>query len=184
MPDRFDVRVGDVFFTRSNSLLGRAIRWAESDPNEPNGVWANHAGIFVGDGDVLSADVVEALWTVRKGPLQLGQGTDIAVFRPTAFSASKRERLHVVAESFVGAKYGWWKLLFHLADRLIFWGRKTLSRMLIIDKRPICSYLVAHALSAVGISFGMDPGAADPDEMMDYCLAHPDEWEFVGTIEV
>lgn len=180
----FEVKAGDIFFTRSQSLLGRAIRWVEHDPNEPNGVWANHTGLFVGDGTVLDAPVVEALWKVRKGPLQFGQGVAVAVFRPTALSHSQQYRLGVVAESFVGATYGWWKLLFHLADRAFFKGKKVLSRFLFKDNRPICSYLAAHAYNAVGISFGMDPDAADPDEMMDYCLAHPDEWEFVGASEV
>ena len=49
--------------------------------------------------------------------------------------------------------------------------------MLHKDKRPICSYLAAKVCAVVGSTFGVDPQAADPDEMLDYCVANADEWE-------
>jgi len=30
--------------------------------------------------------------------------------------------------------------------------------------------------AVVGSTFGMDPAAATPDEMLDYCEGTPDEW--------
>jgi hypothetical protein len=208
---------GDVFFTHSTTLLGRLIRWAETDPGETNGTWANHAGVVVEDGwipappplklvdeagDEMSAYfkeavVVEALWKVRRGPLDVSK-VRVRVFRPIPYLApAELERFERRAATFVGAKYGWWKLLVQLTDRLLFGGRKIVTAALYRDDRPICSYLAAmvyayaenqsramarfahtNDVSRV-FTFGMPPQAADPDEMMDYCLAHPDEWEEV-----
>lgn len=206
-------RAGDVFFTHSNSVLGRLIRWGETDPGETNGTWANHTGVVVEDGfigeqlDTLAgiphrlkqAVVVEALWRTRRGPLELGRGTEVRVFRPVpAYGPEELARFVAAAESYVGDKYGWWKLLVQLADRLVFRGRKVLTTGLHVKGRPICSFLAAntvyaaeslertvarlHALgdpAVAAYAFGIPPQSADPDEMMDFCLTHPQLWEEV-----
>jgi hypothetical protein len=128
--------------------------------------------------------VIEALgvtkrwvwWTAHK--TEVDNGARVRVFR-TYMTPAQRKRVLEHALQFVGRRYGWWKLLFHLADRLVFRGTKIFSMVLWNDKRPICSYLVADVLSHVGISFGMHAHVADPDEMMDWCLKHPDIWREV-----
>jgi hypothetical protein len=179
------VKAGDVFFTRGQSLLGRLIRWAQSDPGETNGVWANHAGVVVARGELyernaeLRAVVVEALGRVKRHAWVQGSN-EVRVFRPVPpLSAYQLAQLLEAADAFVGDRYGWWKLLFHLVDRAAFKGQKVLSSLLRVDNRPICSYLAAKVFAAAGQTFGMLPQAADPDEMLDYCLAHPEEWEEV-----
>lgn len=200
-------KAGDVFFTHSSSLLGVAIRWAETDPGETNGTWANHAGVVVEEGWIAppsapdlppgyaEAVVIEALWKTRQGPLNVSN-VAVRVFRPIPpLTDEELDRLITRAASFVGDTYGWWKLLFQLGDRLIFQGKKVLTTALHHDERPICSYLVAKAYAYAEsqerqmarfkktndvsriYAFGFAPQTADPDEMMDYCLAHPDEWE-------
>lgn len=174
-------QAGDTFFTRSSSLLGKAIRWAETDPGEEP-TWANHTGVVVESGWIggtllPQAVVIEALWKTRRGPLRTN-GVDVRVFSPVpALNAEDRIRFLTAANAHVGDTYGWWKLLFHLADRAVFRGNKVLSRLLRVDKRPICSYLAAKVNATVYRSFGMKPETATPDEMMDYCLATPLEWE-------
>lgn len=177
------VRAGDVGFTRSSSLLGRLIRWVETDPNEEP-AWANHTFIVVEDGWIrgssdpfaISAVVVEALWKTRRGPLQVN-GIAVRVFGPVPpYEPAELAAFRAEAETFVGDTYGWWKLLFHAADRVVFKGTKVLSTLLRVDKRPICSYLAAKVSAVVGSTFGVEPQAADPDEMLDYCIANPDEW--------
>lgn len=170
---------GDVFFTRSNSLLGKLIRWAETDPGEEP-TWANHTGVVVEDGWIggynPQAVVVEALWKTRRGPLKVN-GIDVRVFGPIPnLTPEELDAFRAEAATYVGDTYGWWKLLFHLADRAIFKGRKVLSKTLYVDKRPICSYLAAKVGAVVGLTYGMDPAAATPDEMLDYCESNPDEW--------
>lgn len=171
---------GDTFFTRSSSLLGRLIRWAETDPSEEP-TWANHTGVVVEDGWIgpraPQAIVVEALWHVRRGPLDTSNGAQVRVFGPVEMLIQTEvDIFRNAANEFVGRSYGWWKLLFHLADRALFRGRKVLSHALRLDARPICSYLAAKVGDRVGLYYGCDPEVATPDEMLDYCMAHPDEW--------
>lgn len=216
------VEAGDTFFTHSNTLLGRLIRWGETDPGETNGTWANHTGVVIQSGwigeplagtlalSVLGpsrqAIVIEALWHTRRGPLKVN-GIDIRVFRPIPrYSPAELGRFTREAERYVGAKYGWWKLLVQLGDRSIFRGRKVLSTALFMKDRPICSFLAGQVNQAAygleygiarmkyiadhpqapaqdpdtyGYAFGIPPQAADPDEMMDFCIEHPQWWEEV-----
>jgi len=183
---------GDIFFTRSRSLLGRLIRWAETDPNEPNGVWANHVGVVVSPGWIVpppldrqfaQAVVVESLWKTEKWAWWDNHknevGLEIRVYRKPNLNFEQLIRIEAEADKYVGKTYGWPKLFVHLADRVLFGGHKTLSNFLFYEKRPICSYTVAHAFAAGSVGFGMHPNAADPDEMSDYCEAS-DEWVLVG----
>lgn len=184
---------GDIFFTRSSSLLGTLIRWAEHDPNEPNGVWANHVGVVVSPGWIVppitnfhftTATVVESLWKTERWSWWLNHKDDkdneIRVYRRPSLTADQSRAIERKANEFVGRTYGWWKLFAHLADRVFFGGSKTISNFLTIDKRPICSYTVAKSFQAADLYFGMVPEAADPDEMMDYC-ENSSEWSLVGS---
>ena len=203
------VYAGDVFFTHSSTLLGRAIRWAETDSGEAP-TWANHAGVIVqsgwigpagaylpGCGLILNelhpqAVVVEALWETRRGPLVLN-GTLVRVFGPIPpYTPEELSRFLDAAGSFVGTRYGYWKLAGFLVKR---WtkGRVDPTKWYFIDGRPICSYLAAKVSDAArkigtivrtvaGVlipwgGFGVPPQAADPDSMLDYCESHPDEWK-------
>jgi hypothetical protein len=187
---------GDVFFTHSSSLLGTLIRWAEKDPNEPNGVWANHVGVVVSPGWIVppfaafrftTATVIESLWKTERWSWwnnHLGEkGNEIRVYRRPDLTAEQVRLIERKANEFVGRTYGWWKLFAHLGDRMLFAGRKTISNLLTVEKRPICSYTVAHAFQAADIYFGMEPNAADPDEMMDYC-EQANEWKLVGSSKI
>jgi hypothetical protein len=175
---------GDVFFTRSESVLGRLIRWAETDPGEEK-TWANHTGVVVEDGWLVPPDpakpcelavVVEALWHVKKWEwwtahkAEVLAGQRIKAFGPREpRTANEWSAFLDSAESFTGDRYGWWKLFAHLGDRALFKGKKVISKALFIDRRPICSYLAAVAQAAQGLGFGMEPRAATPDEMLDFC---------------
>lgn len=199
-------QAGDVFFTKSSTILGRLIRWGEKDKGEVEATWANHAGVVVEDGYIgggpglrgPAAIVIEALWKTRKGPLVLN-GTEVRVFRPVpAWTAEELEHFIAAAEPYVGDKYGWHKLLVQLADKLIFGGKKRLTTLLHIQNRPICSFLAALVVHAAQskervaarvmagykngeafYAFGIPPQAADPDEMLDWCETHTDLWNEV-----
>jgi hypothetical protein len=187
---------GDVFFTRSSSLLGTLIRWAQKDPNEPNGVWANHVGVVVSPGWIVPpvtsfrftlATVIESLWKTERWSWYENHkhedGNEIRVYRRPSLTGIQSRAIEQKANEFVGRTYGWWKLFAHLFDRIAFKGVKTISTLLLVEKRPICSFTVAHAFEAAGLDFGMDPDAADPDEMMDYC-EQSSEWVLVGGSKI
>lgn len=183
------VHAADVFFTRGSSTLDKLIRWAEREPGEEP-TWANHVGVVVKAGWLVPdggaeplAQTVEALWKVEQTRWWLRhrheKGYEVQVWRHVGLSGNEARRICDYALKHVGDSYGWWKLGFHLADRLLFEGDKKLSRLLHVDDRPICSYLVARAFEIVGVEFGMPAVAADPDEMLD-CCERSERWRFVG----
>jgi hypothetical protein len=176
------VHRGDTFFTRSDSWLGRLIRWGETERGETPS-WTNHTGVVVKAGHidkgVYAAEVVEALGHVRRGPLRLN-GVAVRVFRPVPdYTEEEKMRLIAEAQSHIGERYGWWKLAGFLIKRAT---GLDVPRLFFIRDRPICSYLAAWAneaarpRSAEWPGFGMAPQAADPDEMLDFCETHPEFW--------
>lgn len=185
---------GDVFFTRSSSMLGRLIRWAETDPGEEE-TWANHTGLFVSAGYLwpghskMLAMCVESLWQTKHWTWWEGHknepGNTIRIYRYIGLRPGDARAIVSRAKSFVGDRYGWWKLGAHLIDRVLFKGKKTTSNLLRVDSRPICSYTAAKSLADGGVFFGtMAPEAADPDEMMDWCSHAQDQWFLVGEFTV
>lgn len=203
---------GCTFFTRSESLLGRLIRWAETDPGEEP-TWSNHTGIVISEGWLVPPEgiegplavVVEALWKTQEvewwtaHSKEYAAGQRIKVFQPVPpFDTQELQHFINEARHYVGSTYGWWRLLLQLGDRLVFKGNKVLSKMN-FSSRPICSWLAAFVnqkaqSTARGLQrlrekstnglqrnaifmFGMAPESADPDELLDYCLEHPDEWK-------
>lgn len=186
-------RAGDTFFTRSESRLGKLIRWGETDKNEAKGsVWTNHTGVVVEDGWVgaqPAATVIEALWKTRRGPIDT-TNILVRVVRPIpAYDADEMERFHTEAKTYIGDKYGWWKLGGLLIDRAI--GKKVVSPLFFLKGRPICSFLTAGTNDearprwvtggwpGTWPGFGVSWNAADPDTMLRFCVAHPEFWEEV-----
>jgi hypothetical protein len=41
---------------------------------------------------------------------------------------------------------------------------------------PICSWLVAHAFAKAGKTFGVQPGAANPDDIWDFIVDNPEKY--------
>jgi hypothetical protein len=186
-------RAGDTFFTRTDSLLGFLIRRGEREKGE-EASWTNHMGVIVESGwiggDGPQAVVVEALWRVQRAPLRMN-GTEVRVFRPVPpYTGPEMNRFQSAAESSIGQKYGWWKLLGFLLKK--FTGLN-LPNFYFIDRRPICSFLAAkinEAARPIGsrpeghrglmwLGFGMRPQAADPDEALDFAERNPQYWEEV-----
>jgi hypothetical protein len=85
------------------------------------------------------------------------------------------------AERYVGRRYGYLKMLAHLLDWL-FLGVYLFRRIASMDRYPICSWVVAHAYGKTGRHFGVAPGAASPDDIWDYVVAHPQEYRCVRAL--
>lgn len=221
---------GDTWFTRSESKLGKLIRWGETEKGEKNGTWTNHTGVVVesgwlvppedtsaeyvvaqrdysngswtrevAPGNALLAVVVEAMWHVQRGAWwdlhakDYAKGMRIRAFCPVPeYTTEEFARFLSTAEEGIGRRYGWWKLFGFLVKRATR-GRIDPTRFYFIKGRPICSYYAAWANEEArergtivrnesGVrfawpGFGMPPQAADPDEMMDFCLEHPEYWK-------
>jgi hypothetical protein len=186
---------GDIILTRSNTLLGKAIRFAERRPGDKS--WANHVGLVTHSGSTqelapYQAEMTEALWRVRRGDVRTHYGEpagagrpDVKIWRPKAgyVSSAQRSIAAAHAEQYVGAKYGWWKLLAHAGDALLaaalpVQNVRLFRRLLFMDERPICSFLVAVSYATAGVTFGVDADTASPDDIDDYCTKS-EQWECI-----
>ena len=171
---------GDVVLTRSGGIVGWAIRTFTRHFGESR-TEATHCAVVVVGGGLYNAVIVEALSTVRKHALRdryVGGRHYVSVFRPLGLDAEQIRRIVAKAESYVGRRYGYGKLLAHWADWLLQ-GAYVFRRLASEDRYPICSWVVAHAFAAAGTDFGVDPGAATPDDIWDFVRAHPDRFALV-----
>lgn len=177
----------DIVLTRGDGLFSRLIRtgsrtWGESRTQ------VNHVGAVVFPGGIHTAEIIEALSRVQRHALwdQYGPPArdQVAVFRPDCLSSSERSAVVRHLLDYEGRVYGWGKIASHLVDWCL--GGAYLARRLTNDDRyPICSWVVAQAYHrGAGVTFGVAPGAAQPDDIWDYCLAHPDEFKLIRRLEV
>jgi hypothetical protein len=161
---------GDVFLTRGSSFISWAIRVCSRGIGEKR-TQVNHVGLVVEDGSLRTAMVVEALSKVRRHRLwdQYGppKKDEVAVFRPTNLTPEECDIIVATANRQVGKKYGYIMIVAHFLDWLLL-GAYFFRRLVPGSKYPICSWVVAHAFAEAGKFFGVDPGAAEPDDIWDF----------------
>jgi hypothetical protein len=170
-------RPSDVFFTRGETFISKAIRVCTRSKGEPR-TQVNHVGAFVTTGNIGEAEVIEALSTVKRHTL-LDQywvtDDSIAVFRPIGLMEAQCKVIVSKLNQYEGMKYGYSKLVTHLLDWALN-GRYVFRRLTNSDRYPICSWVVAQAFSHASLNFGVKPGAATPDDIWDFCMANPDKY--------
>ena len=172
----------DIFFTRGDSLFAYLIRRATRKKNEAP-TWAGHVGCVVAAGEGYDAVVVEALATVDQHPMREQYESavvEIRVYRPLSLSDEQKAKILSFLISSVGERYGYLKIALHG----LYWltGCEWVLNFSFIKSRPICSYLVANAWAAAGLTFGMGfSKVPSPDDMMDWCVAHPEKYELIAT---
>lgn len=169
-----EFRRGDIFLTRGNSFVSKAIRWFSRSTGESR-TMVNHCGLVVADGDVDAAEIIEALTTVKRRRLSVysrSKSTQIAAYRPLNASPEQIDTITSRALSYEHRKYGYLKLVAHALDRLLG-GVYLFRRVASVDWYPICSWVVAASYADAGFNFGVPAGAADPDDI----------WDFVSTSE-
>ena len=165
---------GDIFLTRGTGWKSRLVRFFSRHIGESRTL-VNHVGIVVRFGDVQKALVVEALSKVRRhtlGRRYAGTPHQVGIYRPCNVSG---RMIAKKAESYVGRKYGTLKLVAHFLDWCLQ-GAYVFRRLAFMKQYPICSFLVAHACAEVGITFGVAPAEAEPDDILDYITCHPNEF--------
>jgi len=174
----------DVFLTKGDSFVSRAIRFFSRSFGEKR-TEVNHVGIIVEPGSLHSATAVEALSKVKRHPLgRYGKKpkTDVAVFRPINLTDEEKAEIVAKAKSYVGRKYGWPKIVTHLLD----WGLNgayVFRRLTDDDDYPICSWVVAYAYLAADKDFGVEAGAANPDDIWDFVTTTPDKYARVRALK-
>jgi hypothetical protein len=171
---------GDIVLVSSPSWISRAIRWFERSPGEARSK-ASHVGIIVEGGPLESAVIVEALTTVKRHGLQsayAASGATITVRRMPGITQAHQQQAALAAESYVGRKYGYLKIAAHAMDRGLSWltlgawkSPFVFRRLAMMDKYPICSWVVAFSYAEFGATFGIAPEACDPDDIDDATLS-------------
>lgn len=175
---------GDVFFTRSKTFLGKLIRTCTRIIGESR-TKANHVGIvrLALAGGPQHTLVIEALSRVKMHRFEDQydpRKTDIWVYRHLGLSRSRKARIAGRAMSYVGATYGYVKIVAHLLDWCLL-GAYVFRRIFASDRYPICSWLAEHALAAGGVRL-MPHFGASPDDLWDV-VANSEDWELVYTTE-
>lgn len=174
---------GDIFLTRGSGFVSRAIRFFTRHIGESR-TKVNHVGLVVQGGTLEEAVIVEAVRTVRRIRLSEaygGERDEVAIYRPLRLSPPKLQHIVASASGYVGRSYGYGKIVLHALD-WVLQGAHVFRRLGRMDDYPICSWLVAHAYASAGVYFGVDPGAATPDDIWDYVTRRSAEFKRVRTL--
>jgi hypothetical protein len=177
------LQAGDIFMTRGTGFVSRAIRFFTRHIGESR-TKVNHVGIVVQGGRLGDAVVVEALRKVYRRRLvdaYGGEKDEVAIYRPLGLAPAALREIVARASGYVGQSYGYGKIALHALDWALQ-GAYVFRRLGRMDDYPICSWLVAHAYAAAGRTFGVEAGAATPDDIWDYVTTHPAEFERVRPL--
>ena len=175
----------DIFFTKGTSLVARLIRRFTTKFGEERSS-VNHVGIVVSGGDTDTAVIVEALSSVKKHRFvryRARTRTAVAVYRPLDLTETEIRSVVDKALEYEGRRYGYRKIVAHFLDWALQ-GAYFFRRLTNDDRYPICSWVIAYAFErARPRFFGIDPGAADPDDLWDWVTEHPQSWKRVRALE-
>jgi hypothetical protein len=182
--DDFHIEPCDIFLTHGDSWFSWIIRFGEKHPGDWKAL-VNHTGIVVENGTISTANIIEALVTVKKHTLLSqyhGKSDLVAIFRPLGLTEGEKKTITDKALSYEGREYGWSKIATHTLDYFTG-GNYVFRRLTNSDDYPICSWVVAHAYSEIGHTFGCDPGQANPDDIWDYCMGHQDQYQLIFNLQ-
>jgi hypothetical protein len=171
------LETGDVIHVQSHGLLSFLIRVFSRGPFEPKS-WASHSAMVLRvDGGI---EIIEATRKVGRRPIDIYKGRNSKLIisrKPGGLDDHFREEIIKKSGYYHGLKYGVGKIILHFLD-YIFGSIYLFRRLAINNKYPICSWIVAYVYDRVlGYKFGVEPNAAQPDDISDYCVA--DGWNFV-----
>lgn len=167
------MKAGDIILTRDDSFISKAIRRFGREKNEP--ALVSHAGVFI-----CERHVIEALFSGVKTTLfpRGFWGSEFLVASPLNVNDFQREMIASKALNFSARTYGFTKIFGQALDYLSGSDFFT-SKIFVMDRFPICSYVVAEAYAALGKTFGVPTKSTTPDDILDFILDHPDKYHLV-----
>jgi len=170
-----EFRCGDVVDELGQSWFGRTIQWFTRGRFEAK-TWATHTGHMVD-----AEHIAEALWRFTIQPLDVTRKIKVWRHKP-GLAESEQICIRQKALHWLGKAYGWWKNAAHALDGLLekltpFRHVYLFRRLIGMADYPICSWATAWSYEeCCGLRFGVAPNAATPDDIADWCEAHPEEW--------
>ena len=167
------IEPGDIFLTKSSTWLGKAIRFFSRSVGESR-TQVNHTGIFVSSGEINEVEIIEALQKTRRIKFKdayFNSPIEVCIYRFNGLGTYDKEVLVSCASKYVGDTYGYLKIIAHFLDWCLG-GAYIVRRLFFLNNYPICSWLVAQCYAMIGITFGVRPGAAEPDDIWDYIQAN------------
>ena len=187
-----NLQILDVISTRSpDGVLPWGIRWSTQTRGEKPSVY-HHSALISRAGKHGLAGEWELSWMmeaqakfqeipVTDGLRQWGRFRIDRYRRlnlPLAHETIRRHR-HRIGDAYPKLKLG-----LMLADRIrakVFRGARAKWTLLgELDPRVVCSAWDATAFLPQGVNFGKPtPHAVDPDDIVDWIDAHPEDWESV-----
>ena len=166
------LEVGDIVHVQGRSLFSRIIRWVTRSSTEKLS-WSSHSALVLEIGSSIKViDTAGVRVAVRSIRSYQTLKSKVLVSRvPGGLSTKNKEMMVAKALEYEGRLYGVFKLFAHALDRF-FDNRYVFRRLATMDQYPICSWIVAYCYKRVlGLLFGNLPNAAQPDDILDYCVA-------------
>lgn len=172
---------GDIIGVRSKGLLSWGIALGSLSIGESK-TRLSHVGIITKGGTWKEALITEALSKVVERPLSSYTNVKMAIYEPLV-SDVRRELLVAKAIEYKGRTYGYLKIAAHFLDFCLN-GAYVFRRFCLMDRYPICSWLVANCYKRIGINLGEEINEIQPDDIDDFCLSHPDIFRCKLNFEV
>ena len=179
-----ELQACDLVLVRGRSFWNQAIRLFTRSLGEDRSK-VDHVAIVTEGGAFYDAILVQAFRMVVHESVATsyaGKDKQVAVYRPLNLGEAEMAKVAAKAESYVGRKYGFGKIVTHSLDWLLQ-GVYLFRRLNIRDDYPICSWVVAYAFLEAGKDFGVEPGRADPDDIWDFVTSRPDLYAQVRPLE-
>ena len=169
-----DIHAGDILAVRGKGWLSRQILKA-------TGNTVSHVGLLL---DVAPSYehsfVIEALARVKTRALEesIADCERAYILSPTNLTDAQRTEITLRGAQFSADDYGWGDIALQLGDAITrsTWFTRHLNWGL-LETHPICSYLVAEAYEAVGLTFGKKPNESiTPADIYSFARENPDKY--------
>jgi hypothetical protein len=175
----------DILFSRGEAFISKGIRFCTRSRGEERTI-INHVGAIVTPGNAYRAQLIEALWTVKKHTVWEGYGNSndrVAVYRPMGLTIEQYGKIITSLNNKEGNWYGLHKIPLHFLDWLMFNGRNVTRKVARYLPLEECSGVVAGAWSDGGLDFGVKPYSATPDDIWDFCVENPDKYQLIFPLQ-
>jgi hypothetical protein len=173
------LQTGDIIHVQNRGILSKLILFfSRAWKEEPS--WASHTAMVLRVGEEI--EIIEALWRTVIRPITVYKDKKAKLLvcrKPGSIEEEQKQKMIEKAEYYKGKIYGFWKIAYHVLDRLLD-NRYVFRRLIKDNKYPICSWLVAYVYDRIlDYQFGTEPNAAQPDDILDYCLDC--DWDFIWS---